>query len=260
VVSGLGLRRGAGLQVFAPNQNENVYTNNWTGPFYGYQRVIETFELTESPRRLKPINIYYHVYSASKAASLNALHRVYAWALAQPVVPVHASDYARKVLDFHRAAIARDWRESRLTWRVRSGDDLRTLRLPADAAVSLADSRNLAGSAPGPAGRYLHLTAAEATVVAGADPDPPVQVREAAGRIDDFERSAGGIRFALSAYTDSRFTLSAARHCRARIDGRDAAPVSSRGDELTYELPAARPAAGSAATTRRHLVDVRCGA
>ena len=70
-VSGLGLRRGASLQVFAPNQNENVYTNNWTGPFYGYQRVIETFELTGTPRRLKPVNIYYHTYSATKTASLN---------------------------------------------------------------------------------------------------------------------------------------------------------------------------------------------
>lgn len=260
VVAGLGLRRGASLQVFAPNQNENVYTNNWTGPFYGYQRVIETFELTESPRRLKPINIYYHVYSASKAASLNALHRVYGWALAQPVVPVYASDYARKVLDFHRVAIARDWRESRPTWRVRSGNDLRTLRVPSDAALALADSSNLAGSAPGLDGRYLHLGGAAATIVLGADAAPSVNVRDAAGRIDDFERSAGGIRFALSAYTASRFTLSAARNCRARIDGRDAAPAASRGDELTYELPAASPAAGTAATARRHLVDVRCGA
>jgi hypothetical protein len=260
VVAGLGLRRGGGLQVFAPNQNENVYTNNWTGPFYGYQRVIETFELTESPRRLKPINIYYHVYSASKTASLNALHRVYAWALAQPVVPVYASDYARKVLDFHRLAIARDWRAGQPTWRVRSGDDLRTLRVPGEAAVSLADSSSVAGSAPGPAGRYLHLTAAAATVAMGADAAPVVQVRDAAGRIDDFERNPGGIRFALSSYANPRFTLSDARHCRVRIDGRDAAPAASRGDELTYELPAASPAAGTAATARRHLVDVRCGA
>jgi hypothetical protein len=258
VVSGLGLRRGAGLQVFAPNQNENVYTNNWTGPFYGYQRAVETFELTESPRRLKPINIYYHAYSATKAASLNALHRVYGWALAQPVVPVYASDYLRKVLDFHRVAIARDWRAGAETWRVRGAGELRTLRLPASAPVALAASRAVAGAAPGPAARYLHLAAPQAEVVLGAEPQPPVHVRSASGRLDELARDAAGLRFTLVTYTAARFTLAAARGCRVRIDDRPLAPAASRGDEQDYELAAADPAA--AASARRHLVDVRCGA
>ncbi|MBL8379237.1 MAG: bifunctional glycoside hydrolase 114/ polysaccharide deacetylase family protein, partial [Burkholderiales bacterium] len=33
-----GIRKEGLYQVFAPNQNENVYTNDWTGPFYGYER------------------------------------------------------------------------------------------------------------------------------------------------------------------------------------------------------------------------------
>jgi len=256
VVSGLGLRRGAGLQVFAPNQNENVYTGNWTGPFYGYQRAIETFELTESPRRLKPVNIYYHTYSATKAASLNALHRVYGWALEQPLVPVYASDYIRKVLDFHRMAVARDWRAPVPTWRIRGDGALRTLRLPAEGAVALAASEAVAGSAPGPSSRYLHLAAPSASVALAAEAATPVHVRDAAGRIEDFSRSPAGLRFTLAAYTTAQFTLAAARGCRARVDGRDLAPASTRGDDTTYELPAIVPAA----TPRRYVVDVRCGA
>src|SRR5204862_449411 len=91
-------------RIFAlPNlENENVYTNLWTGPFYGYERAIETFELTERPYRLKPINIYYHAYSASKRASLSALDKVYQWALSQPVMNLYASEYVQKVLDFNR--------------------------------------------------------------------------------------------------------------------------------------------------------------
>ena len=42
-----------GMQVYAPIMNENVYTNDWTGPFDGFRHVIETFEMTERPRRLK---------------------------------------------------------------------------------------------------------------------------------------------------------------------------------------------------------------
>ncbi|MBI5855777.1 MAG: bifunctional glycoside hydrolase 114/ polysaccharide deacetylase family protein [Nitrospirae bacterium] len=107
-VAPLGLKKGEFFQVFAPNQNENEYTNLWTGPFYGFERVIETFELTEKPRRLKPINIYYHFYSGTKKASLRALQKVYDWALAQLVSPVSVSDYAKKVVDFQHLVIARD--------------------------------------------------------------------------------------------------------------------------------------------------------
>ena len=74
-VAAMGIRKGPYFQVYAPNQNENVYTNHFTGPLYGYERVIETFLLTERPYRLKPVNIYFHTYSASRRASLEALHR-----------------------------------------------------------------------------------------------------------------------------------------------------------------------------------------
>ncbi|WP_201800302.1 hypothetical protein, partial [Enterobacter hormaechei] len=41
-IAPLGIDKGPGAyQVFAPNQNENVYTNDWTGPFYGFDRLIE---------------------------------------------------------------------------------------------------------------------------------------------------------------------------------------------------------------------------
>ncbi|GAB4468015.1 MAG: bifunctional glycoside hydrolase 114/ polysaccharide deacetylase family protein [Burkholderiaceae bacterium] len=253
-VAGLGIRRGTGFQVFAPNQNENVYTNRWTGPYYGYQRAIETFELTEAPRRVKPINIYYHTYSASKQASLAALHRVYGWALAQPVVPVYASDYIRKVLDFESLAIARDLRAAQPTWRVRGAGELRTLRLPASASVALAASRNVAGTRPGPDGRYVHLTDADAAVVLAAEDVPPVHVYDAAGWIGAFRRDAAGIRFVLSSYYRPEFTLAHAPGCRVRVDGRDLAPAATAAGLLRYEL--ARHDAAYAPT--QSLVDVRC--
>ena len=82
------------LQVYAPVINENVYTNDMTGPYWGYRRVIETYELTDMPRRLKPIDIYYHFYSAGRPASLNALKDVYNYARSQNTVPVYASTYS----------------------------------------------------------------------------------------------------------------------------------------------------------------------
>ena len=46
-IAPIGINKGGNYQVYAPNQNENMYTNEWTGPFYGYQNVIETFERTD---------------------------------------------------------------------------------------------------------------------------------------------------------------------------------------------------------------------
>jgi hypothetical protein len=254
-MSGLGLRRGDSLQVFAPNQNENLYTNNWTGPYYGYQRVIETFEVTERPRRLKPINIYYHTYSASKQASLAALHRVYRWALAQPTVPVFASDYIGKVHDFHHLAIARDWRSDTPVWRVRGDGELRTLRVGSTQAVDLEGSRSVAGVAAGRGGRYLHLTDAAAEVRLPATAvAAPVHVQQARGWLRQFRRSAEGISFALHSYTQPGFTLAEARGCHVRVDGRELASVQTDSSTSSYELP---PGEVSTASTISR-VDVVC--
>lgn len=252
-VAGLGILRGAALQVFAPNQNENLYTNEWRGPYWGYQRVIETFELTETPRRLKPVNIYYHTYSATKEASLAALHRVYGWALAQPLVHVFASDYIRAVQDFHRLVLARDWRRAQPAWRVRGAHALRTLRLPSEVAVDLLASEGVAGVAPGPGARYLHLGAAQAEVVLGTGARVPY-VRFASGFIEQWQRSTTGARFVLVSYGDAEFTLAGARGCRVAVDG---TPIVLRGDadeEQRYELERR----DAATTPRRYLVDIDC--
>lgn len=105
----LGLDKGPGAyRVFAPNQNENVYTNDRTGPFYGLDRLIETLQMTDTPYRFKPINLYYLMYSGTKLAALKALKKVYDYALAQPVFPVYSTGYVAKVLDFRDMAVARD--------------------------------------------------------------------------------------------------------------------------------------------------------
>ncbi len=258
-VAGLGLLRNdaqglSRLHVFAPHQNENVYTNLWSGPFYGYTRAIETFTLTETPLRFKPINIYYHVYSVTKAASLTALHRVYAWALSQAVVPVYASDYILKVQDFHHMVIARDWRAPQTTWRIRSQGQVRTVRLPERGPLSLRASRNVAGVSPGPQARYVHLTAADADLVLAPEPHPPVHVTQAGGWLDQFSRDAQGMRFGLSSYTPASLHLAAATGCRVFLNEREARPAATPGDTLHITL-----ADHEVSTTPHHvLVHVRC--
>lgn len=44
----MGIDKDGYFQVYSAMQNENIYTDEWKGPFYGYQNVIQTFELTEN--------------------------------------------------------------------------------------------------------------------------------------------------------------------------------------------------------------------
>ena len=68
-----------GLQYYAPIINENLYTNLWKGPYYGFRDVIDTFELTDSPRRLRGLHLYYHFYSSTKQASIKAMDEIYGY-------------------------------------------------------------------------------------------------------------------------------------------------------------------------------------
>jgi hypothetical protein len=156
-IAPLGIDKGPGAyQVFAPNQNENVYTNDWTGPFYGFDRLIETLQMTENPYRFKPINLYYHMYSGTKLAALKALKKVYDYALSQPVFPIYSTEYVAKVLDFRDMAVARDV-DAGDAWVVRGNGDLRELRWMAPGAPRLADAQGVVGYDRAAGGTYIHL-------------------------------------------------------------------------------------------------------
>jgi hypothetical protein len=206
------------LQIYAPAQNENVYTNLWHGPYYGFRRVLDYFRFTDSPRRLKPIGIYYHFYSGTKAASVSALHEVYGWALGQEIFPMWVSEYVDKVRGFQQAALAR-----RLDggWLLRDWGALRTARLPpALGWPDLEGSPDLAGLRELPQGRYLALGAPAAPdairtlappAVGGASaaaPAPAAPYLESANAAVISVRRAGGeLWLALAGHVPVEATL-----------------------------------------------------
>ena len=159
LVGPLGLMKGDHYQIYAPMQNENVYTNEWTGPFYGFDKVIETFEMTDLPLRLKPVNIYYHTYIASKRASMGSLHKVYGWAeaglRARQLHPLYASEYIERVLDWRRATVAM----TDTGLELRSGAHLRQWRVASAAKLpELSVASGLAGHVVHGQTRFLHAT------------------------------------------------------------------------------------------------------
>lgn len=233
-VAPLGVQKGPYFQVFAPNQNENVYTNDWTGPFYGYRRIIETFEMTDAPRRVKPINIYYHTYAASKPSALAALDEVHRWALAQQPTPVYTSEYVRKVQDFNRITVAR----TAEGWRIRGLRDLRQLRIPAALGQpDLKRSRGIAGFNEHLDQRYLHAGAEQVEVVLTPQPQNTPRLIAANAPLRTMERLDGALHLEFAAHVPLQLELAHIEHCTFTSEGRSlTAKRSGTKTKLSYTL------------------------
>ena len=141
----IGRVAGKERQIYAGNSNENTYTNDWTGPYYGFLMLDQTLANTDRPRRLKPFNLYYHMYSGEKPAALSAIRHFLALARSSPVVPVAASDYAAIADDFYTVRIEQ---EDLFAWSIASRGELQTVRFDdADAlAVDAVASVGVIGS------------------------------------------------------------------------------------------------------------------
>ncbi|CDW94898.1 MULTISPECIES: bifunctional glycoside hydrolase 114/ polysaccharide deacetylase family protein [unclassified Thiomonas] len=158
----MGIPKGKYFQVYAAQSNEEDFTHNWTGPFFGFERVVESYQITDSPRRIKPIDLYYHPYIVTKAAGAKSLHFVYQWALKQPTHAIFGHQYFRSVNDWRQATVARLLAGG---WRLRSGAEMRQWTQPVTAATpALANCQNLVGWNEHEQQRYLHATAGQAVL------------------------------------------------------------------------------------------------
>ncbi len=143
-VSPRGVPWGEEYQVFNAVQNDNIYTDGWHGPHYGgYSRVINTFERTEVPRRLKPVGVYYHFFSGDRWDSLLALKEIFEWVSSQSLHAIWPSQFAAIVLDAKDCEI---YELGPNRWRLVTQGALKTFRLPKSALLpDLATSSGIVG-------------------------------------------------------------------------------------------------------------------
>jgi polysaccharide biosynthesis protein PelA len=183
-------------QTYTSAANENLYTNLWTGPFYGFRHVVETFENTEKPRRVAPVNVYYHFYSAERVAALASLRYVHDWVERQPLARLFTSEYLAIVEGFRTARIAR----VAPGWRVWDHGALRTVRFDGTrASVDLARSRGVLGFVHHQGALYVHLAGPEpALIVLGDAPPRTPYLVQASHRVTGWSREVARVAVSLS--------------------------------------------------------------
>ena len=140
----IGRNVGAERQIYAVNSNENTYTQGWTKNFAGQLQLTQTLRNTDTPRRLKGFNIYYHVYSAERRSSLNAVETLLNHAQNAQLTPVTTSHYAAMADGFYTTKISEITPN---TWSILDRGELETVRFDnADRqTLDLTRSRGVLG-------------------------------------------------------------------------------------------------------------------
>ncbi|MEQ8587023.1 MAG: hypothetical protein RLO01_10850 [Thalassobaculaceae bacterium] len=169
---------GAERQIYASISNENTFTDLWTGRFFGFRHMLQTVDRTGLPIRVKPINVYYHSYSAEKVASANALIQVHQAMAEREIAPVTTSNFAEIAGGFYTTRFV-PLGERR--WRVEDRGALQTLRFDQASltAVDFSRSVGVLGARPAQGSLYVALDPEVAAPIVALttrdhpiDPDP----------------------------------------------------------------------------------------
>ncbi len=155
-VSSLGKQVGSERQIYISSSNENTYTNLWSQNFFAHRYLKATLENTETPLRLKPLTIYFHIYAGEREASLKALMSNFDYARKQNLTPVSVSHFTHIAQGFYDAQITAVEPD---VWRIVNRGALDTIRFDRQVfkAVDFKRSRGVVGQRPFQGSLYVYL-------------------------------------------------------------------------------------------------------
>lgn len=201
---------GGQSQIYTGQANENILTNLWAGPYFGFRNIVETMKRTGSPRRVMPIDIYYHFYSGEKFASLKALEDVYDWVVSQDLARVYASAYVKMVNGYLTGKIDMIDADHFI---VTDYDNCLSLRLDGvDKVPDLAKCSNILGYDIEPEGIFVHLNPGtdKAELVLSSNfkvNEGFAYIKNASGWVKDFQRSKQGINFIFECFNKGKIVV-----------------------------------------------------
>jgi len=247
LVAPLGLERDGYYQIYTGAQNENVFTNDWLGPFWGFKRVVQTFKLTGSPRRLKPIDVYYHIYTGSKKASLNALKYVLDWSLKQDIFPMFTSDYIPKAMDYFSVSMANEGEY----WLIDGMKDLKTVRLDSNnKSVDYTRSSSVYGERELGDVKYISLGDSTQHLIklqAKERESKSLYIISTNATIAEFIKGVESTRYTLNSFLDVNFSFHLPVGCHYKTTPK-AKVVQKKGQDITLLFK----------NSKQGVVDVTC--
>ncbi len=205
----IGKQVGAERQIYASMSNENTYTSLWSKNYHAYRDLVQTLKNSEFPIRFKPLNIYYHIYTGEKRASLSALLGNLAYASQQDIAPITASHFTRIAESFYRTELVPAGANA---WKILNRGALQTIRFDraTDKSVEFAASHGVIGQRHFQGSLYVYLDAEEKNPLITLKDTSPVQLAEEENAylvesrwgISNLKRSGRDLRFTAEGYGD----------------------------------------------------------
>lgn len=242
-VAPIGRRVGAERQIYAAGSNENTYTDLWSDRYFGFRSLRETFERTGAPRRLVPVDLYYHIYSGEKEPALKALIGNVEWARSHELAPIRTSQYAAIAEGFYSARIVR---EGAGTWRILDRGALQTIRFdpPLDTdSVDLERSSGVIGFRNDAGALYVALDPAVAEAVVtlgGRAPAGRPSLRDSRWPVRGLQVTADGFTFETAGFGPGEMRWRAvpdADYVVTPAGGEPVAAKAGRDGTLQFVLP-----------------------
>lgn len=202
----IGLRHGNYVQIYASNSNENTYTNEWKGPFFsGLRKLKETWDNTESPIRIKPMNLYYHVFSAERKGGVGAIKHLLAYKDTQRVIPIQTSRYAYIANGFFSTEIIPAGKKR---WKIRNRKGLQTIRFDnkPKAHVNMGKSQGVLGYHHYQNNLYVHLdpAAEEPIIKLTSKPKKQMHLTQSSWYISNKKKQETGWLFNVRGFGDGK--------------------------------------------------------
>lgn len=202
----LSLRFGAYWQIHISASADFIYTDGWTRNFGAQKKVIQHFERTEKPRRLYPVNLYYHFYSGDQREGVDALAAAYQYGLDHQVAPLFTSQYASIVEDFLATRIVP---RADGGWEIYNGGAMRTVRFDGTTRVpDLERSRGVLGYTRVNDALYVHLDEGPAHEIhLTTDPPRRPYLRAATHYVENWRRGERQVSFLARGLGPARFVV-----------------------------------------------------
>jgi len=245
-VAPIGRPVGNERQIYASSSNEIPYTNEWTKNFNSYSHLKETMINTELPIRLKPINIYYHLYSGEKAAGLNALLTNLDYASTQNIAPVTTSDYTHIAEGFYDTVISKAGND---IWKITNRGQLATIRFDnlMFKSVDFIKSKGVVGQRRLNGSLYVYLDSSLPTTFIALKDNPSyfTQSKEAVPYliesrwlISGLSRNSNYVSFKTHGFGIGTMVWNVPKNGNylVRINGKDYTTVASEDNKLKLQI------------------------
>lgn len=180
-------------QYLTSAQNDYYYTLFLTGDWGGQKALIDHFEKTDKPRRIYPMNLYYHFYSGIKNESMDALKVIYNYIRQQDSADIFATQYVEIAEDYYRTHIGR---EGDGYW-IENNGFLRTLRFNGHRQVDMQRSEGIIGFYQTEEGEtYIHMDGSKRKKLYLSDKNPSQPyIIQTTQFIDQFSSTKNKVNF-----------------------------------------------------------------